>query len=72
MLYGMNNLPSHLDAVYEFIYEYIWQKGYAPSLLEIADALSLAIVTVDGYLDELEALEKIKQVPHKPRSIRIL
>ncbi|MFW2500381.1 transcriptional repressor LexA [Clostridium diolis] len=59
--------------VYEFLKEYVENKGYPPSVREICKAVSLASTsTVHGHLQRLEKKGLIKRDPSKPRALEIL
>lgn len=58
------------DAVLSFIRSHVDQKGYAPTVREIGDAVGLrSISTVHGHLSRLERDGHIKRIG--PRAIEI-
>ncbi|WP_271814143.1 transcriptional repressor LexA [Clostridium beijerinckii] len=58
--------------VYEFLKEYVENKGYPPSVREICEAVSLrSTSTVHGHLKRLEKKGLIKRDPAKPRALEI-
>lgn len=60
------------DKVYDFIVEFIGDKGYSPSYREIAKAVGLkSTASVLHHLDSLAAEGRIGFVSHTPRSIHL-
>ena len=59
--------------IFDFIKEFLLEKGYPPSVREIGKAVGLkSSSTVHGYLARLEEAGLIKRDPTKPRAIDIL
>ena len=60
-------------SIFQFIKEFLMEKGYPPSVREIGKAVGLkSSSTVHGYLAKLEEAGLIKRDPTKPRAIDIL
>ncbi|TCT26672.1 SOS-response transcriptional repressor LexA [Melghiribacillus thermohalophilus] len=69
----MNRLSKRQQAILDYIKEQVMQKGYPPSVREIARAVGLASSsTVHGHLSRLEQKGYIRRDPTKPRAIEIL
>ncbi|MBB6452827.1 repressor LexA [Salirhabdus euzebyi] len=69
----MNKLSKRQEAILEYIKEQVLDKGYPPSVREIAQAVGLASSsTVHGHLSRLEQKGFIRRDPTKPRAIEIL
>lgn len=63
---------SRQNNILHFIYQYVEQKGYPPTVREIGEAVFLSSTsTVHGYLSRLEKNGFIKRDPSKPRAIEI-
>ena len=59
--------------IFQYIKEFLLEKGYPPSVREIGNAVGLkSSSTVHGYLEKLESSGLIKRDPTKPRAIDIL
>ena len=59
--------------IFQYIKEFLLEKGYHPSVREIGNAVGLkSSSTVHGYLEKLESSGLIKRDPTKPRAIDIL
>jgi SOS regulatory protein LexA len=59
--------------ILDFIKKEVREKGYPPSVREIAEAVGLqSSSTVHGHLDRLEKKGFIRRDPTKPRAIEIL
>lgn len=59
--------------IFQYIKEFLLEKGYPPSVREIGNAVGLkSSSTVHGYLAKLESSGLIKRDPTKPRAIDIL
>jgi repressor LexA len=58
--------------VLRFIEDYAAQKGYAPTLQEVADHLRLSKVTVLGHLRRLEKARRIRRGYYRRRGIEVL
>lgn len=59
--------------IYDFMKNYILDKGYPPSVREICEAVGLkSTSTVHGHLERLEKKGLIKRDPTKPRAIELL
>jgi len=66
----MPNFPR-LDAAYNFIRDYTWQNGYAPTVLEIAQELHCGKTMAHYYLRMLEAQGRVRRRYHKSRLTRL-
>jgi len=66
-------LTKRQQAIMDFIKDQVEEKGYPPSVREIALAVGLASSsTVHGHLSRLEEKGYIRRDPTKPRAIEIL
>ncbi|URN93945.1 MAG: transcriptional repressor LexA [Candidatus Pristimantibacillus lignocellulolyticus] len=69
----MKQLSKRQLSILEFIKQEVKDKGYPPSVREIAEAVGLlSSSTVHGHLDRLEKKGFIRRDPSKPRAIEIL
>lgn len=69
----MSKLSKRQNSILEFIKQEVREKGYPPSVREIAEAVGLlSSSTVHGHLDRLEKKGFIRRDPTKPRAIEIL
>lgn len=69
----MLKLSKRQQAIMDFIKDQVEEKGYPPSVREIALAVGLASSsTVHGHLSRLEEKGYIRRDPTKPRAIEIL
>ncbi|APC48542.1 transcriptional repressor LexA [Virgibacillus halodenitrificans] len=69
----MTKLSNRQQMILDFIKEEVTNKGYPPSVREIAVAVGLASSsTVHGHLARLESKGFIRRDPTKPRAIEIL
>ncbi|GIO23185.1 transcriptional repressor LexA [Oceanobacillus sp. J11TS1] len=69
----MTKLSKRQQMIFDFIKEQVDQKGYPPSVREIAVAVGLASSsTVHGHLERLENKGYIRRDPTKPRAIEII
>lgn len=69
----MKQLSKRQLAILDFIKQEVKDKGYPPSVREIAEAVGLlSSSTVHGHLDRLEKKGFIRRDPTKPRAIEIL
>lgn len=69
----MKELSSRQQAILDYIKQEVNEKGYPPSIREIASAVGLASSgTVHGHLDRLEKKGLIRRDPTKPRAIQII
>ncbi len=69
----ITKLSKRQQAIMDFIKEQVEEKGYPPSVREIALAVGLASSsTVHGHLSRLEEKGYIRRDPTKPRAIEIL
>ncbi|GAA0444866.1 transcriptional repressor LexA [Lentibacillus halophilus] len=69
----MTKLSKRQEAILDFIKERVYEKGYPPSVREIAEAVELASSsTVHGHLARLESKGYIRRDPTKPRAIEVL
>lgn len=61
------------NEIYEYIKDYVRDKGYPPSVREICAAVGLSSTsTVHGHLEKLEKKGLIRRDPTKPRTIEIV
>ena len=61
------------EQIYQFIIKYINDKGYAPSIREIADAVGLkSSSSIHAHLMKLEEEGRIEMKPRCPRTIKVL
>lgn len=65
------DLRETAKEVYEFIGGYITERGFSPSMDDIAAACYLSRSSVLRYLDKLEAWGLISREPGIPRSLRV-
>ncbi|MFD1360457.1 transcriptional repressor LexA [Lentibacillus salinarum] len=69
----MTKLSKRQEAILDYIKEQVIEKGYPPSVREIAEAVGLASSsTVHGHLARLESKGFIRRDPTKPRAIEVL
>jgi repressor LexA len=69
----MTKLSKRQQMILDYIKEEVMNKGYPPSVREIAKAVGLASSsTVHGHLARLEDKGYIRRDPTKPRAIEIL
>lgn len=69
----MKKLTKRQQAIIDFIKNEVDEKGYPPSVREIAKAVNLASSsTVHGHLNRLENKGYIRRDPTKPRAIEVL
>ncbi|MFD1066200.1 transcriptional repressor LexA [Oceanobacillus locisalsi] len=69
----MTKLSKRQQMIFNFIKDEVEQKGYPPSVREIAVAVELASSsTVHGHLERLENKGYIRRDPTKPRAIEII
>ncbi|WP_085992116.1 transcriptional repressor LexA [Oceanobacillus senegalensis] len=69
----MTKLSNRQQMILDFIKDEVNQKGYPPSVREIAVAVGLASSsTVHGHLERLESKGYIRRDPTKPRAIEVL
>ena len=69
----MTKLSKRQQAIIDFIKNEVNEKGYPPSVREIAKAVNLASSsTVHGHLSRLENKGYIRRDPTKPRAIEVL
>jgi len=69
----MTKLSKRQQMIYDYIKSEVEEKGYPPSVREIAKAVGLASSsTVHGHLSRMEAKGFIRRDPTKPRAIEIL
>jgi len=69
----MQKLSKRQLDILDYIKDEVRQKGYPPSVREIAEAVGLASSsTVHGHLARLESKGLIRRDPTKPRAIEIL
>jgi repressor LexA len=59
-------------AILEYISRYQKEKGYSPTLEEIAEKFGISRVTAFGHVKALERKGGVKRRPHEARSIHIL
>lgn len=69
----MTKLSKRQQMILDYIKSEVEQKGYPPSVREIAEAVGLASSsTVHGHLARIESKGYIRRDPTKPRAIEIL
>lgn len=69
----MTKLSNRQQLILDYIKDQVNNKGYPPSVREIAAAVGLASSsTVHGHLERLENKGYIRRDPTKPRAIEIL
>lgn len=69
----MSKLSKRQQMIFDYIKSEVQDKGYPPSVREIAAAVGLASSsTVHGHLARLEGKGYIRRDPTKPRAIEIL
>ena|SRR5690625_385430 len=69
----MTKLSKRQQMIFDYIKSEVEEKGYPPSVREIAKAVGLASSsTVHGHLSRMEAKGFIRRDPTKPRAIEIL
>ncbi|WP_163971305.1 transcriptional repressor LexA [Oceanobacillus halotolerans] len=69
----MTKLSKRQQSILEYIKEEVNNKGYPPSVREIAEAVGLASSsTVHGHLSRLESKGFIRRDPTKPRAIEVI
>lgn len=69
----MTKLSNRQQMIFDYIKSEVQEKGYPPSVREIATAVGLASSsTVHGHLARLEGKGYIRRDPTKPRAIEIL
>ncbi|HIW31229.1 MAG TPA: transcriptional repressor LexA [Candidatus Paenibacillus intestinavium] len=69
----MKQISKRQLSILDFIKQEVKDKGYPPSVREIAEAVGLlSSSTVHGHLDRLEKKGFIRRDPTKPRAIEIL
>ncbi len=62
-----------IDEAYQFIKEYITEKGFPPTIREIGEALGVSSTsTVSYYLRKLEEQNRIVKGSYKNRSIQLM
>lgn len=69
----MTKLSKRQQMIFDYIQSEVNEKGYPPSVREIAEAVGLASSsTVHGHLSRMETKGYIRRDPSKPRAIEIL
>ncbi|MFC2946889.1 transcriptional repressor LexA [Virgibacillus sediminis] len=69
----MTKLSKRQQMILDYIKEQVSEKGYPPSVREIAEAVGLASSsTVHGHLSRLESKGFIRRDPTKPRAIEVM
>lgn len=69
----MSKLSKRQEMILQYIREHVEDKGYPPSVREIAEAVGLASSsTVHGHLSRMEQKGYIRRDPTKPRAIEIV
>jgi SOS-response transcriptional repressor LexA len=59
------------QAIFDFIGDYIQQRGYAPNVREIGKACFVSHSSVNQFLIKLEAIGLIRRDPHVARGISL-
>ncbi len=69
----MEELTKRQSQVFEYIKDYMQEKGYSPCVREICEAMNLkSTSTAHAHLTKLEKKGYISRNPAKPRTIMIL
>ncbi|SHF03634.1 repressor LexA [Caldanaerobius fijiensis DSM 17918] len=69
----MEKLTDRQTQILNYIKQYLYKKGYPPSVREICEAVGLkSTSTVHGHLERLERKGYIKRDSTKPRAIEIV
>ena len=69
----MKGLTTRQLGVLAFIIDYLDDKGYTPSMRDIADSLGgVSTNAVEGHLKSLEKKGYIARTPRIARSLRVL
>ena len=69
----MTKLSKRQQMIFDYIKSEVQEKGYPPSVREIAASVGLASSsTVHGHLSRLEGKGYIRRDPTKPRAIEVL
>lgn len=59
------------DQAYAFITTFLIERGYSPSIVEIADGLGVGKTRAKALLHQLAVLKMIERVPGSQRAIRV-
>lgn len=59
------------DQAYSFITTFLMERGYSPSIVEIADGLGVGKTRAKALLHQLAVLKMIERVPGSQRAIRV-
>ena len=69
----MNDLTPREEQAIQFIKNQVSEKGYPPSIREIADYFGVNSVSwIHHLLSSLQRKGRIEREPNRPRAIRIL
>lgn len=67
------NMTDTQSKIYRYILDYVYNKGYPPSMHEIGAALGIKSTgTISNNLKKIEELGYIRRDPTKARTIEIL
>lgn len=66
---NVNTITPGQKAVLEFIFKYLEQHGYSPTLQEIADEFRYSLGTAQHYLEELKKKGFIRKAKNKSRAV---
>lgn len=59
------------DQAFAFITNFLMERGYSPSIVEIADGLGVGKTRAKALLHQLAVLKMIERVPGSQRAIRV-
>lgn len=65
-------VSENQEKLFSFIQEYLLERGYAPTIREMANGLSKDVKSVHKWLQDLADMQWIEKDKHRSRSIRIL
>lgn len=66
------NLTKRQRQIYDFVRDFLDERGYAPSLEEIADHFGLSsVATVHEHLSNLETKGLLRRDPHRSRALEV-
>jgi SOS-response transcriptional repressor LexA len=69
---GQNQMPPRQEAVYDFIGRYHAERGFAPSVRDIADFLSVSVTTARVYVEILKIKGYVANTEGIRRSLRVI
>lgn len=69
----MSDLTDRQDSIYRFLHSYTAEKGYTPSMRDVANFLGgVSTNAVEGHYKALEAKGYITRTPRIARSLRLV